>query len=147
MINSKDLDPLIIKAFRKKGYKATPQRIAISRFVLHSHEHPNAQKIYNEVRKVYPTVSLATIYTTVQILKEVGLVQELNLSTGQARFDPNTEPHAHLVCLQCGSISDWIDPLIQKLVSRISAEASFIVNTSSLDVNGVCKNCDRKVKS
>ncbi len=146
MISHQNLDSSIIKAFRGKGYKATPQRIAIGRFILHSPEHPTAQRTYIEVKKVYPTVSLATVYKTIKILKEFGLIQELNLTQGQTRFDPNTEPHAHLVCLQCGSISDWMDPLIQKLVTRISADASFIVNGSSLDVNGVCKSCNGKSK-
>lgn len=68
-----DSDSFIIKTLRGKGYKATPQRIAIGKFVLHNHAHPTAQRIYREVKKVYPTVSLATVYKTVQILKEAGL--------------------------------------------------------------------------
>jgi len=70
MNSLQDSDSSIIKALRGKGYKATPQRIAIGQFVLHNHAHPTAQRIYSEVKKVYPTVSLATIYKTVQILKK-----------------------------------------------------------------------------
>ncbi len=68
----------IIKALHEKGYKATPQIIVIGQFVLHTHAHPTAQGIYSEVKKVYPTVSLATIYKTV-----------LNFERG--RFDPEIE--------------------------------------------------------
>ncbi len=96
-----DPDSSIIKALRGKGYKATPQRIAIDRFLLHNNAHPTGQRIYSEDKKVYPAVSLTTIYKTVQILKEAGLIRELNLEKDQARFDPNMKPHAHLVCLQC----------------------------------------------
>jgi Fur family peroxide stress response transcriptional regulator len=83
-----DSDSSIVKALRVKGYRATPQRIAISRFALNNHNHPSAQRIFNEVKKVYLTVSLSTIYKTIQILKEVGLIQELNLPKDQARSDP-----------------------------------------------------------
>ena len=138
-----DSDSSIIKALREKGYKATPQRIAISRFVLHSHNHPTAQRIYSEVKKVYPTVSLATIYKTIQILEEVGLIQELNLPKDQTRFDPNMEPHAHLICLRCKSISDWINPLISQIIDRASIEAGFIAAGQNFDIFGVCRSCDK----
>ena len=144
MINSDNLESTIIKTFRKNGYKATPQRIAISRYILRNHEHPTAQKAYLEVKKIHPTVSLATIYSTLKILKETGLILQLDLPAGQTRFDPNTEPHGHLLCLQCGNISDWMDPIIPKLIARISADANFTVIGSSLDLNGVCESCDRK---
>jgi Fur family transcriptional regulator, peroxide stress response regulator len=141
MISDGNLESSIIKTFRNSGYRATPQRIAISRYILRNHEHPTAQKAYFEVKKVHPTVSLATIYTTFKILKETGLIRELNLPQGQTRFDPNTEPHAHLLCLQCGSISDWTDPIIPKLIDKVSADANFAVIGSSLDLNGVCESC------
>jgi Fur family peroxide stress response transcriptional regulator len=72
MDDSQKLDASVIKALRGKGYKATPQRIAIGRFALRSKDHPTAQRIYGEVKRIYPTVSLATVYKTIQILKEVG---------------------------------------------------------------------------
>lgn len=144
MNNFQDLDPLIIKALRGKGYKATPQRIAIGQFVLNNHTHPTAQKIYIEVKKVYPTVSLATVYKTVQILKEVGLIQELNLEKDQARFDPNMKPHAHLICLQCKSINDCTDSMISEIVDRMSNEANFSAREWNFDIFGICSNCRRK---
>jgi len=147
MLSSENMDASIIRAFRGKGYKATPQRIAIARFILHSREHPSAQIAYQSVKKVYPTVSLATVYKTIKVLKDCGLVLELNLPQVDARFDPNTQPHAHLFCLQCGSISDWMDPIITKLVDRISKDESFKVSGSSLDINGICKTCSRMARS
>ena len=145
MISPENLESSIIKTFRNSGYRATPQRIAISRYILSNHEHPTAQRAYLEVKKIYPTVSLATIYTTFKILKETGLIQELNLPQGQTRFDPNTEPHAHLLCMQCGIISDWMDPIIPKLIGKASATANFAVSGLSLDLKGICEIC-RKTK-
>ena len=139
----KEFDSSIIKALREKGYKATPQRIAISRFVLHTHTHPTAQRIYSEVKKVYPTVSLATIYKTIQILEEVGLIQELNLPKDQTRFDPNMEPHAHLICLRCKSINDWINPLISQIIDSASIETGFVAGGQNFDIFGFCSSCDK----
>ncbi len=137
------LDASVIKALRGKGYKATPQRIAIGRFALRSKDHPTAQRIYCEVKRIYPTVSLATVYKTIQIFKEVGLVHELNLSQGQTRFDPDTHPHVHLICLECGDIIDWEEPMVSEILSRVAA-ANFSATGQSFDVYGNCQRCDRK---
>lgn len=148
MFSADSLDSVIIKAFRNSGYRATPQRIAISRFILRNHEHPTAQKTYLEVKKTHPTVSLATIYTTIKILKEIGLICELNLqSQSQARYDSNTEPHLHLICLQCGSIIDCMDSIMQKLIKNVSHNANFTVIGSSFDLEGICMNCERKTRN
>ena len=146
MISADSLDSTIIKTFRNSGYRATPQRIAISRYILRNHEHPTAQKTYQEVKKTHPTVSLATIYTTIKILKETGLICELNLPQSQTRYDPNIEPHVHLICLRCGSITDWMDPIMEKLVKNISRKANFTVIGSSFDLEGICESCDRRAK-
>ncbi|AET63596.1 Transcriptional regulator, Fur family [Methanothrix harundinacea 6Ac] len=144
MINYGDPEASIIKAFRNRGYKATPQRIAISRYILSNHEHPTAQKAHLEVKKTHPTVSLATVYSTIRILKDMGLVMELNLSQGETRYDPNTEAHAHLLCIRCGCLIDWSDPIMGELISKVSAEANFTVIGSSLDLKGICDGCGQK---
>jgi Fur family peroxide stress response transcriptional regulator len=141
------MDASIIKALRGKGYKATPQRIAISRFTLSSKDHPTAQRIYSEVKKVYPTVSLATVYKTIQILKNAGLIQQLNSQQGQTRFDSDVNPHINLVCLRCGDIKDWEDPSVPEIMAKVTATANFTATGQSLDVYGICQSCERKAKS
>lgn len=145
MDNPQKLDASVIKALRGSGYKATPQRIAIGRFALRSRDHPTAQRIYSEVKRIYPTVSLATVYKTIQILKEVGLIHELNLSQGQTRFDPDTHPHIHLICLGCGSIMDWEEPMVSEIMAKVAA-ANFSATGQSFDVYGNCQSCDRNAK-
>jgi len=139
-----DLDSSIIKAFRGKGYKATPQRLAISRFALCSRDHPTAKIIYSQIKKTYPTVSLATIYTTLLILKEVGLLQEMNMSQSKSRFDPDMQPHLHLVCLLCGGIIDWRHPLISKVIAEVAADAKFSVIGQVFEITGLCSRCKGK---
>jgi Fur family peroxide stress response transcriptional regulator len=137
-------DASIIDILRREGYKATPQRILICKFALESRDHPTAQRIYEQVMKVHPTVSLATVYKTLQILREHGLVQELDLPESQARFDSNVRPHINLVCLRCGNIQDWDDSAAREMVARISVKAKFTLAGQRLDIYGICKTCCAK---
>ena len=139
-------DASIIEALRKKGYKATSQRIAICRFALRGRNHPTAQRIYGEVKSVYPTVSLATVYKTLHVLNELRLVQELAFAEGETRFDSYVHPHANLVCRECGNISDVDDPVTREMVARIAARARFTLTGQRLDIYGLCEKCGRGTK-
>jgi len=143
MIASEKSDVAAIDALRNKGYKATPQRIAICRIALHSREHPTAQSIYDEVKKVHPTVSLATVYKTLQVLRDLDLIHELNLPKGQARFDSYIKPHINLICLQCGNIEDLDDPTAREISERVSAATKFKPNGQRIDVYGTCPKCGK----
>ena len=136
-------DASIIEALRKKGYKATSQRIAICRFALRSRDHPAVQRIYSEVKSVHPTVSLATVYKTLHVLRELRLVQELAFAEGETRFDSYMEPHANLVCRGCGNISDVDDPVTQELITRVTSRARFTLAGQRLDIYGICERCSR----
>jgi Fur family peroxide stress response transcriptional regulator len=144
---SKKSDESIIEALRRKGYKATPQRIAVCRFALSSREHPTAQRIYSEIKKVHPTVSLATVYQTLQILKELDLIQELSFPRGQTRFDSYMKPHINLACLQCGNIIDLDDITAREIVTNVIKAANFNVTGQRLDIYGICQECRRKKPS
>jgi Fur family peroxide stress response transcriptional regulator len=146
MSGSQKSDALIIETLRKKGYRATTQRIAICRFALHSRDHPSAQRVYDEVRSVHPTVSLATVYKTLGILTEHGLVQELDLPESQARFDSYVEPHINLVCMKCGNIQDFDDSAAREIVERVAAKTEFTRTGQRLDIYGVCKTCRSRNK-
>jgi Fur family peroxide stress response transcriptional regulator len=146
MSRSHKSDASIIETLRKKGYKATTQRIAICRFALRSRDHPNAQRIYDEVKKVHPTVSLATVYKTLRILTEQGLIQELDLPGSQAKFDSYVEPHINLVCLQCGRIQDFDDSAAREMVERVAAKAELTRTGQRIDIYGICKTCRGRTK-
>src|SRR4051794_9824886 len=95
--------------FRAQGLKVTPQRQAIFR-ILHGHEalgtadHPTADSVYASARVEMPTISLRTVYQTLNDLSAMGEVQALDLGTGSVRFDPNLDVHHHLVCESCGRV-------------------------------------------
>jgi Fur family transcriptional regulator, peroxide stress response regulator len=134
-------DASAIEALRNKGYKATPQRIAICRIALNSRAHPSAQQVYNEVKKIHMTVSLATVYKTLDILRDVDLLQEINLPKGQARFDSYMKPHVNLVCLKCGKIADLDDRVIEEITKKVTSTTKFKPTGQRVDVYGICQKC------
>jgi Fur family peroxide stress response transcriptional regulator len=141
MTTTKHSDASAIRAFRSKGYKATPQRIAICRFALNSRDHPTAQQVYDEVKKIHPTVSLATVYKTLKVLKNLDLIQELDLPRGQARFDSYMKPHINLICLRCGNIVDLDDAAAIEIISKVAAAARFKPKGHRIDIFGTCRRC------
>ena len=136
-------DASAIETLRSKGYKATPQRIAICRIVLNSRAHPSAQQVYDEVKKIHPTVSLSTVYKTLEVLADLDLVQEINFPKGQARFDSYMNPHINLICLKCGKITDIDDMTIGEITRMVEAAAKFKPTGQRMDVYGICQKCSR----
>jgi Fur family peroxide stress response transcriptional regulator len=136
----------VIDALRRKGFKATPQRIAICGFALGSREHPTAQRIYREVKRVHPTVSLATVYKTLRILKQLHLVQELAFPEGESRFDSYVEPHLNVVCMGCGEVIDINDRSAREIVARAAAKTRYTVTEQRFDIYGICEKCKGRRK-
>jgi Fur family peroxide stress response transcriptional regulator len=134
-------DASAIEALRKKGYRATPQRIAICRVALNGRDHPTAQQLYDQVKKIHPTVSLATVYKTLEVLKSLDLIQEINLPQGQARFDSYMKPHINLICLQCGNIVDLDETSAIEETRKVAAAAKFKPKGQRIDIFGICKRC------
>jgi Fur family transcriptional regulator, peroxide stress response regulator len=144
MTTHRESDTSAIEALRSKGYKATPQRIAICRIALNSRAHPSARQVYNEVKKIHPTVSLATVYKTLEVLRDLDLVQEINFPKGQARFDSYMKPHINLVCLKCGSITDLDDKTAKEITRRVATTTKFKPTRQRIDVYGICQKCNSK---
>jgi Fur family peroxide stress response transcriptional regulator len=143
-VSHRKSDSAIIEALRNKGYRATPQRIGVCRIALNSRQHPSAQQIYEEVKKLHPTVSLATVYKTLQILRDVGLVQELNFAKGHARFDSYMNPHINLICNVCGNITDLDEITTKEVTKKVSSITKFKPSGQRIDVYGVCQICSEK---
>ena len=137
------LDSKIVNIFRSNGFKATPQRIVITQTVLKSKNHPTAEEVFEEVQQINPTLSLSTVYNTLNILKEMNLVNELAFNE-TSRFDPNTKPHINLVCEKCGKIIDAEDKSLEGIIKRVSEENNFVITGHRIDLYGQCKMCSRK---
>ena len=91
---------------REKGLKVTPQRIAVYNMLLGTTAHPNAEMIYKTLEPTNPTMSLATVYKTLDFFKQLGLVQELNVGESSSRYDAVVRCHPHTVCRICGRVDD-----------------------------------------
>ena len=136
-------DQQLITKLHSKGYKVTPQRLAICKLLLSSKDHPSADQIYQEVKKQYPTISLATVYFTLDLLKDLGLVQELGFSDRSSRYDPNISPHINIICPKCGKIYDYEAANVKKLWSKIVAEMDFTPLRQRLDIYTLCDKCSK----
>lgn len=130
-----------MEKYRDIGLKLTPQRLAILDFLQGNKQHPSAEDIYRAVHKKFPTMSLATVYSTLSALKEKGKVQELKLDPGKKRYDPETGPHNHLICVSCKRIVDV--PGVYKPDLPQSAQQDFAVIESHVEFYGLCPKCKK----
>jgi len=134
----------LIATFRERGYSVTPQRLAICNFILKRKDHPTADHIYQELKKEYPTISLGTIYKTLHLLKQFGLIQELGFNEGSIRYDPDIEAHVNLVCAKCGKIQDYKSESVSKFWSIITSELDFKPKGQRIDIYYECNDCKQK---
>ncbi|AMJ39933.1 Fur family transcriptional regulator [Anaerotignum propionicum] len=126
---------------REKGLKVTPQRIAVYNMLLNSTEHPNAETIYRALEPTNPTMSLATVYKTLDYFKQLGLVQELNVGEGSSRYDAVVKCHPHTVCMQCGKVQDLFLDELTEIHKKVKEELDFQVNCEQLILYGICGDC------
>jgi Fe2+ or Zn2+ uptake regulation protein len=96
----------LIEKLERAGIRPSAQRVAIAAYVLSTEDHPSADEVWNRVKAEFPMVSRATVYNTLQLFREHGLVQQLVLAEGSVVFDPKVEPHHHFVDDETGSIHD-----------------------------------------
>lgn len=131
----------IIGFFREKGLKVTSQRLAICKFILSRKDHPTAEQIYQELRTEYPTISLGTIYKNLNLLKELGLIQELGFKEGSVRYDPDMELHINMVCSKCGKISDYKAENVENLWNAIISDLTIKPIGQRIDIYYECDDC------
>jgi Fur family transcriptional regulator, peroxide stress response regulator len=130
-----------IALLREAGLRSTPQRLAIVDVVFDRH-HPTVAEVHETVRKQFPTIGLATVYNTLRSLTERGFVRELPFGDA-TRFDVNVEPHANLICRNCGRIedSDNCEDLISEIRNRVKTGDGFFPEGQRLDIYGLCSRC------
>lgn len=129
-----------IATLRDHGLQVTYQRLAIYQALFYMKEHPSAEGIYQHVKKRFPMISLGTVYKTLERFYEVGLIQKVSPVTEVARYDANIHPHHHMVCLECQSIVDVEDSVIENAVHFPEA-SGFQVTRHHVVLQGYCSNC------
>ena len=133
--------PDIAMELHNKGYRATPQRLSIYDAIWSAGDHPTVAQIHECAIKRDPTISLATVYKTLQLFTNIGLVREMAFRDDSTRYDPVVDSHINLVCSKCGGVEDFKYEEIDGLAAAIRSRANFLVSSQSLEVYGICSKC------
>ena len=128
-----------MKKYKDIGFKLTPQRLAILEFLDGNKSHPSAEEIYRTVSVKFPTMSFATVYNTLETMRKRGKLLELTIDPDKKRFDPNPNPHHHLICIRCKRIVDIDENFILDIPSSKTEQYEIIGN--HIEFYGLCPNC------
>lgn len=131
---------------RQRGYRLTPQRRAVLKIIAESPDHLTPAAIYDRVRRQYPAIGLVTVYRTLTILAELGLICEVHAG-GSCRSYLMRKPvghHHHLICSECGAVVDFADCDLRRLEERLSRKTGFKVGGHLLEFLGLCPACQKQ---
>lgn len=132
----------IVDKLKKLGYRLTPQRLMIVSAIENSHDHISAEEIYSQVVDKYPNINISTIYRTLELLEQLGLVTETDLGGGRVRYHPADKGHHHhLVCQDCGAVIDLHESVLSPLKDALLREYDFIADLRHLGIFGRCVKC------
>lgn len=131
----------IIRRYKGKGFTLTPQRMAILKFLNGNTDHPTADDILQDARAKFPTISFATVYNTLEVLKERGELVEITINPERKHFDPNPAPHNHIICSACDLIADVFVDYSEALNLPEEVERDFHVTGNHVEFYGICNEC------
>ncbi|MGE0058971.1 MAG: Fur family transcriptional regulator [Dehalococcoidia bacterium] len=138
-------EPDIATLLRSAGQKVTPQRLLILTALRNSQGHVTASQILEKVKASYPYVDASTVYRTLAAAKELRLVSETNLGTGDNLFEwIGSERHHHLICRSCGSVAFLEERYVDELAERLEQETGFDADLEHLALFGTCEACKAK---
>ena len=129
---------------RDEGIKLTHQRIEIFREVAQTGDHPDADQVFQHVRDRVPTVSLDTVYRTLWLLNDLGLIATLGSSRERTRFDANLQSHHHFVCRRCGLTRDFYSNDLDNIPLPDSIGSFGEIEATHVEVRGICRECAGK---
>lgn len=137
----------MIQKLRDHGLKITPQRMAIAKILAKSEGHPSVEDIHAQIARDFPTMSLATVYKNIALMKSLGEVLELGFPDGSNRYDGNKpNPHPHVICIKCKKIVDPDLDSLDDMKKEVESATHFQILNHRLDFFGLCKSC-REEKS
>jgi Fur family transcriptional regulator, peroxide stress response regulator len=126
---------------KASGVKLTPQRLEIFRELVQTDAHPDAETVFRAVQERMPTVSLDTVYRTLWMLHDLGLVTTLGPRRDSVRFDANLDRHHHYVCVRCGLVRDFVDDALNDLALADDVKQIGSVLGAHVEVRGICEAC------
>lgn len=133
------------EAFRESGRRLTSQRCLILDVLRESDEHLDAEAVHDRARARAGEISLATVYRTLTLLKEMGLVEEHRLGEGHSHYEAVQEaPHYHFTCRRCGKVIEFDAPLVNRIRRRLCEQEGVEVTRAHLHLSGYCKDCQER---
>lgn len=137
------MDTAYLKLYmHERGYRLTAQRLAVLNAVMHN-RHMSASEIHSVVRQEYPGIGIATVYKTLRMLEQEGVVEKFDFlnNTGHYEISREYDTHVHLICLECGMISDFRDTSIRQICESLQKNNGFVVQKSNMNFYGYCEKC------
>jgi len=130
----------------EKDYKVTPQRkIILKAFLDNVDSHLSAEDVYGIVKVQHPEIGLATVYRTLELLADLGILQKMNFGDGRSRFEfsetDDHHHHHHLICINCGQVTEFEDDLLESLETMIGRKSGFKIIDHQLKFYGFCQKC------
>jgi len=129
------------RTLREAGVRLTPQRMEVFREVASRADHPDAERVFREVRRRMPAISLDTVYRTLLLLRDLGLIVALGPRRESVRFDAHLETHDHYVCLRCGMTRDIEGTAVRVEPRAKSVKCLGSVVATRVEVQGICRSC------
>ncbi len=131
---------------RSAKQRATPERFAVLDAVMQSQGHFDAEDLYYRMISAGIKVSKATVYNTLDLLQECGLVSKYRFAENTSRYEKafGRPHHHHLICLECGDIIEFVNDKLEKIQEDVCAEENFRPQSSTLQVFGICSRCRKK---
>ena len=124
-----------------KGVKLTGQRKIIARVMSEAEDHPDVDELYKRVTKVDPKISIATVYRTVKLFEEAGILAKHDFKGGKARYEEISESHHdHLIDVKTGEIIEFVDDEIEKLQKKVADKYGYKLVDHKLELYGIKKN-------
>jgi Fur family peroxide stress response transcriptional regulator len=129
---------------RRQGIKPTRQRIEIYRELRAREDHPSAEIIYGQVKKRLPAISLDTVYRTLRLFEQQGIISRVSAPGESMRFDGNLQHHHHFICTECGSVRDFYSDAFDSLTAPEQVVEFGDIRSVHVEVRGVCHDCRNK---
>lgn len=146
MMSETESGPTVRQILRSEGKRVTPQRQLLLRIIQTNEGHLDADEIYRQAKRQDPRISLSTVYRTLNLLKELDLVEEVHFDEDHHHYELAADTlHHHLVCTECGRIMEFRNRLVDELRAELEQEHGFLLERLQVDALGRCQECQATV--
>lgn len=133
----------LIAILREHDFRLTPQRVELVRLIAASDRHPSASQLYEKIKVQFPTISPATVYKTLAMLKDINQVFEIDLPDDRHYDGGRPQPHAHLICIKCNQIIDGEVSLDPEVIKKLEKGSGYTILRPQISLYGLCPDCKK----